>query len=71
MSQANSNNMDNFGGSLEYDGSQAPADMPQVAPAPVYRKKGINFYTFLLILSLICLIAGTIVLFTNVGNYKL
>ena len=70
MSQANSNNVDEFGGSLEYDG-QPPADMPQVAPAPVYHKKGVNFYTFLLILSLICLIAGTIVLFTNVGNYKL
>lgn len=71
MSQANSNNVDDFGGALEYDGGQSAADMPQVAPAPVYRKKGVNIYTLMLILSLICLIAGTAVLFANVGNYQL
>jgi len=70
MSQANSN-MDEFGGALEYDAEQSAGDIPQVAPAQVYRKKGINIYTFMLILSLICLIAGTAVLFANVGNYKL
>ena len=69
MSQANSN-MDDFGAALEYDG-QSAADIPQVAPAPVYRKKGISIYTFMLVLALICLIAGTAVLFANVGNYKL
>lgn len=70
MSQANSN-MDEFGGALEYDGSQPSESMPQIAPAPVYRKKGINIYTLMLILSLLFLTAGAIFLFANMGYYKL
>jgi len=69
MSQANSD-MGEFGGALEYDGTQPADDMPQLAPAPVYRKKGINIYTFMLILSLIFLTAGAIFLFANMGYYK-
>lgn len=71
MSQANSTNMDEFGGALEYDASQPVEEMPQLAPAPVYKKKGINIYTFMLILSLIFLTAGAIFLFANMGGYKL
>lgn len=71
MSQANSNNMDEFGGALEYDANQVGEEMPQVAPAPSYRKRGVDVYTLFLIISLICLIAGTIFLFTNVGQYQL
>ena len=70
MSQANSD-MGDFGGALEYDASQPADDMPQLAPAPVYRKKGINIYTLMLILSLIFLTAGAIFLFANMGYYKL
>ena len=70
MSQANSD-FDEFGGAIEYDGAQVPEDMPQVAPAPVYRKKGINIYTLMLILSFIFLTAGAILLFTNLGGYTL
>lgn len=70
MSQVNSD-MDDFGGALEYDASQPAEEMPQLAPAPVYRKKGINIYTFMLILSLIFLTAGAIFLFANMGYYKL
>ncbi|QEG24468.1 hypothetical protein [Mariniblastus fucicola] len=70
MSQANSD-MDDFGGALEYDSSQPAEAMPQLAPAPVYRKKGINIYTLMLILSLLFLTAGAIFLFANLGNYQL
>lgn len=70
MSQANSD-MGEFGGAIEYDGMQPADDMPQLAPAPVYRKKGINIYTLMLILSLIFLTAGAIFLFANMGYYKL
>ncbi len=71
MSQANSNDMDEFGGALEYDANQPADDMPQLAPAPVYRKRGIDIYTLFLILSLIFLIGGAIFLFANVGQYQL
>jgi hypothetical protein len=70
MSQASSDFGD-FGGAIEYDGTQPADDMPQIAPAPVYRKKGINIYTLMLILSLIFLTAGAILLFTNLGGYQL
>jgi hypothetical protein len=63
--------MDDFGGALEYDDGQSAADMPPVAPAQVFRKKGVNIYTFMLILSLIFLIAGAAILYANVANYKL
>lgn len=69
MSQANSDFGD-FGGAIEYENTP-PEGMPQIAQAPVYKKKGINIYTLMLILSVIFLIAGTILLFTNVGNYQL
>ena len=73
MSQVNSNNdMGDFGGALEYDSSQQPPEeMQQFAPPKVYRKKGVNVYTFMLILSLIFLTAGAIFLFANVDYYKL
>ena len=70
MSQANSN-MDEFGGALEYDSGQPDEGMPQLAPAPVFKKKGVNIYTFMLVLSLIFLTAGAILLFVNMGYYKL
>lgn len=70
MSQANSD-MGEFGSALEYDGTQPADDMPQLAPAPVFKKKGINIYTFMLILSLIFLTAGAIFLFANMGSYNL
>jgi hypothetical protein len=69
MSQANSE-FDDFGGAIEYDGGQTEG-MPQVAPAPVFKKKGVNIYTLMLILSLIFLTAGAILLFTNVSSYQL
>lgn len=71
MSQANSD-MGDFGDALEYDSAQQPAEeMQQFAPPKVYRKKGINIYTFMLILSLIFLTAGAIFLFANLDYYKL
>ena len=71
MSLANSD-MDDFGGALEYDSSTQPAEeMPQLAPAKVYRKKGINIYTLMLILSLVFMTAGAIFLFANLDYYKL
>lgn len=71
MSQANSD-MGDFGGALEYDGMQPVEDMQQqLAPAPVYRKKGINIYTLMLILSFIFVTAGAIFLFANMSYYEL
>lgn len=69
MSQAPSDFTDDFG-AVEYDG-QAEDMAPQVAPAPVYKKKGINIYTVMLIISFLLLTAGAILLFTKVGNYNL
>ena len=70
MSQANSD-MGDFGSALEYDGTQPVEEMQQLAPAPVYRKKGINIYTLMLILSFIFMTAGAIFLFANMGYYEL
>lgn len=70
MSQANSN-FEDFGGSLEYDSGQPEESMPQLATAPVYQKKGVNIYTFMLVLSFIFLTAGAILLFVNMGYYSL
>jgi len=78
MSQANSDFADfgggDFGGEVEY---QAEVDygtqevmQPLVSPAS-NRKRGITIYTLFLILSLICLIAGSIFLFANVQQYQL
>jgi hypothetical protein len=70
MSQAPSDFSDDFG-AIEYDGQQTADVSPQVAPGPVYRKKGINTYTVLLIISFLLLTAGAIVLFSKLGNYNL
>lgn len=70
MSQAPSDFTDDFG-AIEYDGQQADDLTPQVAPAPVYKKKGINIYTVMLIISFLLLTTGAIMLFTKVGNYNL
>ena len=67
MSQASSD-LDDFGGALEYE-DQHQEEMPTVSAAPTWRKKGINIYTILLLISFLMLLTGAIRLFTQLGNY--
>lgn len=66
MSQASSD-LDDFGGALEYESQ--PEEMPTVSAAPNWRKKGLNIYTILLLISFLMLLTGAIRLFTQLGNY--
>jgi len=42
---------------------------PAAPPAPRYRKQGFSIYTFMLIISFICLLTALIVLLIEAGKY--
>lgn len=50
-----------------FDEFQAP--IPTGPPASRYRKPAFTIYTFMLLLSFLCLLAGMIVMFIEAGRY--
>ena len=58
-----------FAESLDSSFEEDQPSVPAAPPAPRYRKQGFSIYTIMLILSFVCLLAGTILMFVEAGKY--
>ena len=72
MSQPSSNFGDDgmFGDPVEFEEGGEMPPQPSVAPAPLYRKQGLNVYTVMLIISFLALTTAAILSFIDVEKFN-